>query len=176
MEGAPRIATVQAHTALTCLALGRDDFVRMLGPLQKLMEREKSPQVVAQRLSKLATFRRHHHGAAGGPGRAPAEVLLKRRRGGGGAGGVGGGQQQSEAWEVVRARGHLDEVQELTSGGSKLGERARGGAFMPRLCAFMARRLPSSALLSVCFFWLSAASSAPSLLVCSGRSHADLYI
>jgi hypothetical protein len=42
-----RIATVQAHTKLTCLVLGRDDFTRMLGPLQKLMEREKSPQVQA---------------------------------------------------------------------------------------------------------------------------------
>jgi hypothetical protein len=38
------MATVQAHTKLTCLALAREEFVQLLGPLQKLMEREKSPQ------------------------------------------------------------------------------------------------------------------------------------
>lgn len=40
----------------------------------------------------------------GTPAHLPAEVLVKRKkrvRGGG------------ETWEVVRARGHLDEVQEL---------------------------------------------------------------
>lgn len=58
LEDAPRMATVQAHTKLTCLALARDEFTQLLGPLQKLMEREKSPQVIAQRLSKLATFKR----------------------------------------------------------------------------------------------------------------------
>jgi hypothetical protein len=162
------IATVQAHTKLTCLVLGRDDFVQMLGPLQKLMEREKSPQVrragvwwgpwkaaegrgkqpqqqaaaplqaglralsaanarllfpspfpypqvIAQRLSKLATFKRHGAGLT----RAPAEVLLKRQK---------RGRNGEIVWEVVRARGHLDEVQELTRGGSKLGERRRRGA------------------------------------------------
>lgn len=45
LEDAPRMATVQAHTKLTCLALAREEFTQLLGPLQKLMEREKSPQV-----------------------------------------------------------------------------------------------------------------------------------
>ncbi|GBF87745.1 cyclic nucleotide dependent kinase [Raphidocelis subcapitata] len=111
LEDAPRIATVVAHTRLSCLALGREDFVNMLGPLQRLMEREKSPQVIAQRLNRLATFKRH--GAA--HGRAPAEVLIRRRR---------RGRNGEAGWEVVRARGHLDEVQELTRGGSKLEELA----------------------------------------------------
>ncbi|KIY91427.1 cyclic nucleotide dependent protein kinase [Monoraphidium neglectum] len=115
------MATVQAHTKLTCLALAREEFVQLLGPLQKLMEREKSPQargrqtgglgVIAQRLSKLATFKRH--GAS--HGRQPAEVLIKRRK---------RGRNGETAWEVVRARGHLDEVQELRRGGSKLEELA----------------------------------------------------
>lgn len=111
LEDAPRMATVQAHTKLTCLALGREEFVQLLGPLQKLMEREKSPQVIAQRLSKLATFKRH----GAGHGRQPAEVLIKRRK---------RGRNGEPAWEVVRARGHLDEVQELKRGGSKLEELA----------------------------------------------------
>ncbi|KAI8465523.1 MAG: cyclic nucleotide dependent protein kinase [Monoraphidium minutum] len=111
LEDAPRMATVQAHTKLTCLALAREEFVQLLGPLQKLMEREKSPQVIAQRLSKLATFKRH--GAS--HGRQPAEVLIKRRK---------RGRNGEPAWEVVRARGHLDEVQELRRGGSKLEELA----------------------------------------------------
>jgi cGMP-dependent protein kinase 2 len=57
----------------------------------------------------LATFKRQGTGHS----RAPAEVLIKRRR---------RGKSGEPAWEVVRARGHLDEVQELTRGGSKLGE------------------------------------------------------
>lgn len=44
--------------------------------------------------------------AQGTPAHLPAEVLVKRRKR------VRGG---SETWEIVRARGHLDEVQELRS-------------------------------------------------------------
>ena len=40
----------------------------------------------------------------GTPAHLPAEVLVKRKKR------VRGG---AETWEVVRARGHLDEVQEL---------------------------------------------------------------
>jgi len=39
-----------------------------------------------------------------------AEVLIKRRKKG----------RQGDTWELVRARGHLDEVQELRKGGTKL--------------------------------------------------------
>jgi hypothetical protein len=40
----------------------------------------------------------------------PAQVLIKRRKKG----------RSGDTWEVVRARGHLDEVQELRKGGTKL--------------------------------------------------------
>lgn len=65
------------------------------------------PQVIAQRLSKLQSFSRKH-----GHLRPSAEVLIKRRK---------RGRNGENTWEVVRARGHLDEVQELRKGGSKLG-------------------------------------------------------
>jgi cGMP-dependent protein kinase 2 len=65
-------------------------------------------QVIAQRLSKLQSFSRR-----GLSTRIPAEVLIKRKR---------RGKVGEAGWEVVRARGHLDEVQELSKGGSKLGE------------------------------------------------------
>ena len=41
-----RAATVEALTQLVCLCLGRDRFVEILGPLNPLMQREKSPQVL----------------------------------------------------------------------------------------------------------------------------------
>eukprot|EP00878_Enallax_costatus_P004895 GHUV01005150.1.p1 GENE.GHUV01005150.1~~GHUV01005150.1.p1 ORF type:complete len:499 (+),score=133.52 GHUV01005150.1:478-1974(+) len=104
----PRIATVEAVTPLTVLALARDTFLNVLGPLEALMAREKSPQVIAQRLSKLGTFKK-----TGSPGRLPAEVLIKRRK---------RGKNGEVSWEVVRARGHLDEVLEMRKGGTKLEE------------------------------------------------------
>ena len=39
------MATVEAHTRLVVLALARNTFVEVLGPLEELMAREKSPQV-----------------------------------------------------------------------------------------------------------------------------------
>jgi hypothetical protein len=39
------MATVEAHPRLVCLTLARDTFTELLGPLERLMEREKSPQV-----------------------------------------------------------------------------------------------------------------------------------
>lgn len=102
----PRIATVEAATRLTVLALARETFLAVLGPLEDLLTREKSPQVIAQRLSKLGTFKK-----AGAPGRLPAEVLIKRRK---------RGRNGEVSWEVVRARGHLDEVLEMRGGGTKI--------------------------------------------------------
>jgi len=106
LSSEPRMATVEAHTRLVVLALARNTFVEVLGPLEELMTREKSPQVIAQRLSKLQSFSRR-----GLSTRIPAEVLVKRKR---------RGKMGESGWEVVRARGHLDEVQELSKGGSKL--------------------------------------------------------
>mmetsp|Transcript_16982 Transcript_16982/g.36723 ORF Transcript_16982/g.36723 Transcript_16982/m.36723 type:complete len:708 (-) Transcript_16982:974-3097(-) len=95
----PRMATVEAASnKLVCLTLKRDTFTEILGPLEQLMAREKSPQVVAQKMAKLQP--------RGTARRTPAEVLIKRRRKG----------REGDTWEVVRARGHLDEVQELRSG------------------------------------------------------------
>ncbi|GAX76576.1 hypothetical protein CEUSTIGMA_g4022.t1 [Chlamydomonas eustigma] len=97
----PRIATVEASTKLVCLTLKRDTFTEILGPLEQLMKREKSPQVVAQKLAKLQP--------RGSNQRPAAEVLIKRKK---------KGKNGVESWEVVRAKGHLDEVQELRKGGS----------------------------------------------------------
>jgi len=60
-------------------------------------------QVVAQKMAKLQPRGSHVH-------RPLAEVLIKRRKKG----------RAGDTWELVRARGHLDEVQELRKGGTKL--------------------------------------------------------
>ena len=39
------MATVEAYTKLVCLTLKRETFTEILGPLEQLMSREKSPQV-----------------------------------------------------------------------------------------------------------------------------------
>jgi len=101
----PRMATVEAYTKLVCLTLKRDTFTEILGPLEQLMTREKSAQVVAQKMAKLQPRGQHVH-------RPPAEVLIKRKKKG----------RTGDTWEVVRARGHLDEVQELRKGGTKIVE------------------------------------------------------
>ena len=87
----PRVATVTAvgDTDLVCMVLDKTTFTEVLGPMEEIMKREKSPQVVHQKLRKLAN--------KGSPTRVPAEVIIRR---------AGGGQE-------VRARGHLDEVLEL---------------------------------------------------------------
>ena len=107
---------MEAITKLVCLTLKRDTFVELLGPLETLMAREKSAQVIHQRLHKLHT--------RGTPSQQPAEVLIKRQK---------RGRNGQEAWEVVRARGHADEVMELTKGGGwqVVGgvERWQGGSW-----------------------------------------------
>ena len=62
-------------------------------------------QVVTQRLMKLQT--------KGSPVHLPAEVIIRRRKR---VKAAGGGS--SDQWEMVRARGHLDEVEELKAAGS----------------------------------------------------------
>lgn len=57
---------MEAQTRLICLTLRREVFVDILGPLEQLMTREKSPQVITQRLLKLQT--------KGTPTHMPAEV------------------------------------------------------------------------------------------------------
>lgn len=42
------VATVRVFQQLRVLVLDRDTFVRVLGPLQAIMEREKSPEVGVQ--------------------------------------------------------------------------------------------------------------------------------
>eukprot|EP00798_Chlamydomonas_sp_ICE-L_P014176 gene14176-20143_t len=91
------MATVEAHTNLTLLTLKRDTFTEILGPLEKIIKEEKSPKVVAQKMARLQPK---------GGSRTPAERKKKTRNG--------------DTWEVVRARGHLDEVQELRKGGTKV--------------------------------------------------------
>ena len=68
-EGRPcRAASIEATTHLKCLVLARDRFVEILGPLYSIMQREKSPAVVTQRLMKLQTKARHHARLHAAPG------------------------------------------------------------------------------------------------------------
>ena len=105
LNSAPRTASVVAVTKLTCLTLDRENFISLLGPLEQLMAREKSPQVVGARLMKL--------NSQGGPSRQQAMVHIKRRR--------YSRTQNQWIWELVRAVGHLDEVLELKT--TALGKR-----------------------------------------------------
>lgn len=98
---------MEAVSPLVCLTLDRATFTAVLGPLQQLMSREKSAAVVTQRLMRLQS--------RGGPSRVPAEVLVRRQR--------RSRSKGTDVWEVVRARGHLDEVLELRGG--------QGGAAQP---------------------------------------------
>ncbi len=59
-------------------------------------------QVVTQRLMKLAT--------KGTPVHLPAEVIIRRRKRVRNSSGP-----STDTWEMVRARGHLDEVEQLKS-------------------------------------------------------------
>ena len=154
-------ASVDAVTALTVVCLARNRFVELLGPMEQIMQREKSDQVTAltessihhvnhdilypvhnptacmcrltqlfskggnlgepdfsgiheghglllcvqvvtQRLMKLAT--------KGTPVHLPAEVIIRRRKRVRNSNGP-----STDTWEMVRARGHLDEVEQLKS-------------------------------------------------------------
>mmetsp|Transcript_18133 Transcript_18133/g.45666 ORF Transcript_18133/g.45666 Transcript_18133/m.45666 type:complete len:726 (-) Transcript_18133:186-2363(-) len=100
----PRKATVRAVGQLTVLSLDRATFTAVLGPLQDIMKQEKSAEAVNQRMAKLkpkgsAALRR--------PG---AEVVIKTATPG------------RDGKNLVVAHGHLDEVQELRKGGTKIVE------------------------------------------------------
>jgi cGMP-dependent protein kinase 2 len=105
LTSAPRTASVVAVTQLVCLTLDRENFISVLGPLEQLMAREKSPHVVGARLMKLASL--------GGPSRQQAMVHIKRRR--------YSKSQGQWVWELVRSVGHLDEVLELKSVAASAG-------------------------------------------------------
>eukprot|EP00191_Tetraselmis_sp_GSL018_P002817 CAMPEP_0177614176 /NCGR_PEP_ID=MMETSP0419_2-20121207/22512_1 /TAXON_ID=582737 /ORGANISM="Tetraselmis sp., Strain GSL018" /LENGTH=708 /DNA_ID=CAMNT_0019111209 /DNA_START=131 /DNA_END=2257 /DNA_ORIENTATION=- len=92
----PRAATVEAVTKLICLTLQRKSFVQILGPLQDIMAREKSEEVVSQRMTKLMS--------RGVPSAKPAEVRVIRPKD------VTGALED----EVLVCRGHLDEVQSIS--------------------------------------------------------------
>jgi hypothetical protein len=113
-------------------------------------------QVIAQRLSKLGTFKK-----SGAPERQPAEVLIKRRK---------RGRNGDITWEMVRARGHLDEVLEMRKGGTKLGElclRPPGTVYT----AGRACRVPGHepCFMGSCLLVLANLPTAASLMLCLGE-------
>jgi cGMP-dependent protein kinase 2 len=108
LSNEPRAATVSAVQESVCLTLDRDTFVEILGPLDKVMAEAKSETASQQRMALLKP-----RGSAAAAARPRADVLLQVKAGGG--------------HTVVNASGHLDEVQELVKGGSKLGS-AEGAA------------------------------------------------
>uniref|UniRef100_A0A7R9VAH7 cGMP-dependent protein kinase n=1 Tax=Chlamydomonas euryale TaxID=1486919 RepID=A0A7R9VAH7_9CHLO len=100
----PRRATVLAASNLTVLSLDRQTFVNVLGPLQDIMDKEKSTEVTNSRMAKLkpkgsAAMRRP-------PGTVRIKVL--------------------ESNATIECRGHLDEVTELHAGGARAA--GAGGA------------------------------------------------
>lgn len=48
---------MESVSKVVCLTLDRSTFIAILGPLEHIMQREKSSQVVAQRLMKLQVRR-----------------------------------------------------------------------------------------------------------------------
>ena len=93
----PRKATVKAGTNLLVLSLDRQTFVDVLGPLQNIMNKEKSPEVTNLRMAKLVPQGSAAHR------RPPADVYIKVDKN-----------------TNVLCRGHMDEVQELRKGGTKI--------------------------------------------------------
>lgn len=106
LRSEPRTATVVAHTDVTCLMLGRHQFTELLGPLENIMNRDKSQEVTKQKLDKLDI-----NNTGGGE---RAEVVLRRLK----KTRTSSGSIQ-ESWEMVRCIGHLSEVQNLQDGTAK---------------------------------------------------------
>ena len=71
-----RAANVIATSSVQCLALGRDDFVRLLGPLQDLMKRTIDEREARERLlvSRRASTATAATGGGGGGGGGSREV------------------------------------------------------------------------------------------------------
>ncbi|GIL65139.1 hypothetical protein Vafri_18948 [Volvox africanus] len=103
LQDEPRRATVRALSPLVCLSLDRRTFVAVLGPLQDIMAKEKSPEVVNQRMAKLKPQGSAAHR------RPTAEVLIKYDSG----------------RRTITCDGHLDEVVELRRGGQKMTDEHR---------------------------------------------------
>eukprot|EP00798_Chlamydomonas_sp_ICE-L_P023624 gene23624-9152_t len=99
LKDEPRKATVKAKTMLTVLSLDRATFVQVLGPLQKIMDQEKSAENTNQRMAKLKPK------SSAAVRRPVAEIILR----------TGHGHHVNNAI----AKGHLDEVLELRRGGIK---------------------------------------------------------
>lgn len=109
LNNAPRNATVKAVTTLKTLVLSRKTFTDVLGPLESLMAQEKSEQVTQQRLALLSA-------RPDASMRGMAEVRIRQR--------------QAGRERVLNAYGHLDEVQELAGGGTKLAAGASSNALL----------------------------------------------
>jgi len=83
---------------MVVLSLDRATFVNVLGPLQDIMAKEKSTETTNQRMSKLKG-----KSSSAAIRRPPADIILK-----------------TEGRKQINAKGHLDEVNELRKGGTKI--------------------------------------------------------
>ncbi|KAI8470474.1 MAG: kinase-like domain-containing protein [Monoraphidium minutum] len=108
LSNEPRGATVAAVQETVCLTLDRDTFVEILGPMDDIMAEAKSAKASMARMARLKP-----RGSAAAASRPRADVRILVR-------GPGGSSH-----EVV-ATGHLDEVQELAKGGTKLVSSSGG--------------------------------------------------
>jgi len=121
LQDEPRKATVKAVTQLVTLTLDRQTFIAVLGPLQDIMAKEKSAEVVSQRMAKLKP-----QGSAA-MRRPPADVILKYPASSAAAAAAAssGTPLSPSLLSQVVCQGHLDEVMELKRGGQKLSEEHR---------------------------------------------------
>jgi serine/threonine protein kinase/CRP-like cAMP-binding protein len=116
-----RTATVEAVTDLAVLALDAPDFFALVAPEAAAgLAAAKAPPAVAQRLLRLH--------ARGAPAPAPATVLLHRLVGPPRGPADPPPEAAAARWEVVRARGHLDEVMELVAAAGGGVSGGGGGA------------------------------------------------
>ncbi|GBF90110.1 cyclic nucleotide dependent kinase [Raphidocelis subcapitata] len=108
LSNEPRGATVSAVQDTVCLTLDRDTFVEILGPYDKIMQEVKSDTAAQTRMALLKP-----RGSAAAAARPRSDIRIRVR-------GPGGNTR------LVVASGHLDEVQELAKGGTKLGASGNG--------------------------------------------------